>query len=165
MPRSTGPWITKSPRIARAYRLALISCLLPALAHWVGLSINLSHSHPAHVFLILKQRPPRVGDLAVFAWPTDAYWPAGTIMVKPVLAEGPIDLRVIDRTIWIDGKPWADAVPTGTKGQPLPVPQWSGLVPPGWMVLGTTRVWDSWDSRYYGPVPAEWLSGTAIPLF
>lgn len=147
------------------WKAALVSCLFPLLSPWVAIRINTTHSHPAWLFLILKTRPARVGELAVLSWPTDAYWPQGAVMLKPIIAEGPRRIDIVGRTLWIDQAPWATAVPTGTHGQPLPVPSWHGVMPTGWVLLGTTHVWDSWDSRYYGPVPREWLGGTAIPIW
>lgn len=154
------------PRLLRVgLWIAACAAFLPLLTPLVSLRINLTHSHPAHVFLVLKHRTPHRGDLAVVTWPTDAYWPAGSVMLKPILAEGPSTLSWDHRTAIVNGQPWATAVEKGRHGQPLPIPAWDGLVPEGWVLLGTTQVWDSWDSRYYGPVPTEWLDGIAVPIF
>ena len=125
----------------------------------------MSASHPAKLFLIHHEAFPQPGELAVWKWPTRAYFPQDVMMVKRVLAVGPASLIMKDRTAIVNEQLLGVAIRTGTKGQPLPVSQWNGAVPPEWYLLGTAAVSDSWDSRYYGPVPKEWIIGTAIPLW
>ena len=59
------------------------------------------------------------------------------------------------------GKPLA----TDTKGRPMPTPNWrEKTVPDGQFYAYSTDLANSYDSRYYGLIPADRLYGKATPI-
>lgn len=145
--------------------LLIIVAGIQALSPWFSFAANASHSHPASWFIIVKDRLPQPGELAAWEWPTDLHYYPGAVIVKNVMAVAPARMHTDGRLVWVDQQPIGTALMIGNKKQPLPVSNWEGSIPDGWIVIGAPNVVDSWDSRYYGPIPPEWVTGTAIPIW
>ena len=132
---------------------------------------NASRSVPVGLYTIIARAPMRV-ELAVLQLPepvrrfADArgYLPATALLIKPVVAG---DGNIVCRhgpIVTIDGRPVARARTLDDAGHALP--RWSGC-----RRLDAARIFvlsaqnGSFDSRYFGPVDARQIRGTAVPLW
>lgn len=161
--------------IVIAAGLALVSIALVAGAV-VGYRINMTPSEPLGVWRIRPlQRPPAIGDLVFICPPeTEAFsearmrgylrsgvCPTGDApLIKMVIAiEGQ---RIeIGADVRIDGLriPQTTIVPADGKGRPLHGDA-GGIVPAGQVFLYSPFK-ASWDSRYFGSIPAAGILGLA----
>mgnify|MGYP006187440575 FL=1 len=91
------------------------------------------------------------------------YLPVGVPLLKHVAARPGALICRRDAAVTIDGRPVATAKRTDNHGRPLPV--WRGC-----RVLGADEFFllnaapDSFDGRYFGPVPASGLIGRVTPI-
>ncbi len=111
-------------------------------------------------------RKPKQGDVVVFIWPKDRT----KDFIKRVIAVEGQTVEVRNREVFIDGKPWDDphavfnerranvAPSTGDNFGPFEVP--AGHV----FVMGDNRD-QSYDSRFWGPVPIEDIKGQALVIY
>jgi signal peptidase I len=106
-------------------------------------------------------RKPERGDVVVFIWPKDR----SKDFIKRVIATEGETVELRDRQLFIDGKPVPDPhahysaihSPLDTYG-PYTVPK--GTV----FVMGDNRD-QSYDSRFWGPVPLADIKGRAIIIY
>lgn len=116
---------------------------------------------------------PIVGDYVLATMPTAAaalaaqrgYLPAGMAIVKRVSAVAGQHVCAHEDSLMIDGEPSGRILRSDRQGRPLPA--WSQcrtLVSGERFLLSTTNP-ASFDSRYFGPVPAPAVLGQAIPLW
>ena len=110
-------------------------------------------------------RKPRPGDVIVFIWPKDR----SKDFIKRVIAVEGQTVEVRNRQVFIDGKPWDDPHATwvmqrglgGAAGDnygPYTVPR--DYV----FVMGDNRD-QSYDSRFWGPVPIADIKGQALVIY
>jgi signal peptidase I len=111
-------------------------------------------------------REPKAGDVVVFIWPKDR----SKDFIKRVVATAGQTVEVRNRQIYVDGKPWEDphahwadrkatqAPMQGDNFGPFTVPE--GQV----FVMGDNRD-QSYDSRFWGPVPIEDIKGLALVIY
>ena len=110
-------------------------------------------------------RKPRPGDVVVFIWPKDR----SKDFIKRVIAVEGQTIEVKNRQVFIDGKPWDDPHATwvmqrglgGAAGDnygPYTVP------PDHVFVMGDNRD-QSYDSRFWGPVPIADIKGQALVIY
>ena len=110
-------------------------------------------------------RKPRPGDVIVFIWPKDR----SKDFIKRVIAVEGQTVEVRNRQVFIDGKPWDDPHATwvmqrglgGAAGDnygPYTVP------PDHVFVMGDNRD-QSYDSRFWGPVPIADIKGQALVIY
>jgi signal peptidase I len=110
-------------------------------------------------------RKPRPGDVIVFIWPKDR----SKDFIKRVIAVEGQTVEVRNRKVFIDGKPWDDPHATwvmqrglgGAAGDnygPYTVP------PDHVFVMGDNRD-QSYDSRFWGPVPIADIKGEALVIY
>jgi signal peptidase I len=106
-------------------------------------------------------RRPMPGDVIVFIWPRDR----SKDFIKRVVAVGGQTLEVRQSRVYLDGKPWDDPHgthidhnPTNDNYGPFTVPE--GTV----FVMGDNRD-QSYDSRFWGPVPLGDIKGQALILY
>jgi conjugative transfer signal peptidase TraF len=93
------------------------------------------------------------------------YLALGVPLVKHVAAlPGQIVCRS-GRTITVDGIVEAEALDRDTRGRKLPVRQGCRTVQLGEVFLMNAGVPDSFDGRYFGPVPDSTIIGSATPLW
>lgn len=161
--------------------VALLACLfaLAAAAFACGLRVNLTPSYPLGLWRIQPlDRAVTVGD-RVFICP-----PPGKIfalarergylghglcqgwfspLIKTVVAIAGQRV-VIDVDIAVDGirLPHSSVRPVDGEGKPL-MPAVGGIVPAGELFLFSEFA-GSYDSRYFGPIPAAGVLGLAHPL-
>ena len=105
---------------------------------------------------------PRPGDVIVFIWPKDR----SKDFIKRVIATEGQTIEVRNKQVFIDGRPWDDPHATfsnarggaGDSFGPLTVP------PQTVFVMGDNRD-QSYDSRFWGPVPITDIKGEALILY
>lgn len=133
---------------------------------------NASASIPVGFYLVTAQ-PPRVGDVILTRLPAAAaqlaasrhYLSAGIPLIKPIAAGGGDHVCVRDGLVRINGRVVAHTLAADRLGRPLAA--WPGcrlLGPDEWFVLSAGRL-DSFDSRYFGPIPRTAAFGRAVPLW
>ncbi|WP_245440270.1 conjugative transfer signal peptidase TraF [Mesorhizobium sp. Z1-4] len=160
--------------------LACIPLALFGLGYRAGFRINLTPSYPLGLWRIeTLNRHVRVGDrIFICPPPTEAFRQArehGYVrrglcpgwlspLIKTVVAL-PGQSVEIGRSVAIDGLalPQSAIQPRDGSGRAL-TPDPGGVVPPDTVFLHSTFR-GSYDSRYFGPLPAAGILGLAKPVF
>ncbi|MBY5378955.1 conjugative transfer signal peptidase TraF [Rhizobium leguminosarum] len=159
---------------------AVATILLVVTAVAGGYRINLTPSEPLGLWRIIPLHRPAAVDDILFICPPDTaamraarargYLRSGSCpggvapLIKTVIAVAGqhVDIGV---SVSVDGRRVSSsslALRDG-KGRPLaPFP--SGIVPPGYVFLHSAFP-GSYDSRYFGPVPASGILGLAQEVF
>ena len=92
------------------------------------------------------------------------YLPADVPLIKPVAALPGDQICVQDNRIAINGDDVARRLVTDSRGNPMP--HWTGCrVLDGEVFVLAADVPDSFDGRYFGPVPVHAITGTLTPLW
>lgn len=154
------------------------------VAHAAGLRVNATASMPLGLWrLETTPRSLRVGEIVVFCPPDSAAFreavdrgylahgacPGGfEPLIKPVAAIPGDLVTVAADGVAVNGEPVPGTAPLArdTAGRPLlAVPAGSYHVTSGevWLFSGHLR--ESWDSRYFGAVPAAGVQGVARPVW
>lgn len=132
---------------------------------------NASASAPIGLYSIERDASPRVGDLVAIRPPASLgaylaarnYLPLGVPLLKRVAALPGARACRSGVFVTVDGRAVARALARDRLGRPLPV--WLGC-----HIVGTHELFlvnaapDSLDGRYFGPVSAAGLLGTAHPI-
>ena len=134
---------------------------------------NASASAPIGFYRLLPVGRLRRGDLVLVRTPDSAralaaergYLPATVPLVKRIAALSGDTVCVVGRVITINGYHVANRLAADHLGRPLPA--WSGCraLHPGEVFLLMEAVPDSFDSRYFGPVPARSVIGRLVSLW
>jgi len=147
---------------------------LPLLGRPAPLLIyNASASAPIGLYRVLPADPIRRGDLVLARTPLSVrrlaaergYLPESVPLVKRVAAMAGDAVCVRDRAVSIDGRQVADQLATDHEGRALPA--WSGCrtLGPDEIFLLMADAPDSFDGRYFGPVPVSAVVGKLVPLW
>lgn len=134
---------------------------------------NASASVPTGLYRLRGIASPKAGDL-VAAMPPAAlsdylaqrhYLPRGVPMLKHVAAVAGQRICRDGRAIFVDRRRIGGARERDRLGRPLPV--WTGcrLLRPGEIFLMNPAVPDSFDGRYFGPVPVTTIVGRIAPVW
>ena len=160
--------------------LACIPLALFGLGYGTGFRINLTPSYPLGLWRIeTLNRDVRVGDrIFICPPPTQTFrqarergyvrcglcpgWLSPLIKTVVALPGQSVD---IGRSVAIDGLalPQSAIQPRDGSGREL-TPYPGGVVPPDTLFLYST-FGGSYDSRYFGPIPAAGVLGLAKPVF
>lgn len=112
-------------------------------------------------------RGPKTGDIVVFKFPLEPK----TDYIKRVIAVGGQTVQVIDKRVFVDGKPLTEPYVKRTDPRSLTAAQSPRdnfgpvYVQPGKLFcMGDNRD-NSWDSRFWGQVPYENVKGKAFLLY
>jgi conjugative transfer signal peptidase TraF len=156
--------------------VALVSSLLvaePALHDSnAALIWNASASLPIGLYRLTSAQPIEVGDIFVVQPPealasflaARGYLPRGVPLMKRVQAVlGAVVCRV-GLTIIVDGHVVGTALQRDSRDRPLPVWQGCKMLVDGDIFLMNTTVADSFDGRYFGPLPATTVTARALPV-
>jgi conjugative transfer signal peptidase TraF len=143
---------------------------ISAIAHAPLLVWNASASAPIGLYRVVSgaQKP---GDLVLITPPKSIaklaaerrYLPLGVPLIKRIAAMGGDDVCVFDGAIIINRKTVARQIEADSKGRPMP--RWNecrALDADEIFLLLTPA--DSFDSRYFGPVPRTQIIGRLAPL-
>jgi conjugative transfer signal peptidase TraF len=154
--------------------LALAGLLAPSAVPAPPVLVwNASASAPIGLYLVRPMRRPVRGVLAVIRLPEAnarfaaerGYLPLGAPLIKPVAA---VAGQVVCQTragVAIDGRPIGQALKADRRGRRLFA--WSGcrVVFADEVFVMNPAVRDSFDGRYFGPLPTTAVLGRARPLF
>lgn len=164
-----------------ARRLTILSMLagaalivLPAFARPdIRFIWNVSASVPIGLYLIVPADRIEVTDLAVVMPPDElagflderGYLPRGVPLIKRVLALGGTTVCRSGSSVIAYGMTYGNARAEDTRGHPLPVWQGCRRLGDGEAFFMNWDSPDSFDSRYFGPLPLSTVVGRAIPLW
>ncbi len=115
---------------------------------------------------LLPLRPVRRGDVVVFRSPMEPKLD----LVKRCVAIGGDKVKVVDQRLHINGKPVDDASFAVHKGSPFPPPQMRdnfgplAIPPDNYFCMGDNRD-NSYDSRFWGPLPDHLVKGRALFIY
>ena len=160
----------------------LLLVVVSVMCSQYGFRFNTSISYPTGLYRLTDASPAyRKGDLVLFCPPDNAvmqmalardYIKPGTCqggftpVIKKVMATGG-DVVTFDHQVSINARPVPQArmLPADGEGRPLPSPAPRQLAPDTYLMLSDHRPVVSFDSRYYGPVPAKNVIGHIHPVF
>jgi conjugative transfer signal peptidase TraF len=133
---------------------------------------NASASAPIGLYRVLPENAVR-GDLVLVRTPESVrqlaaergYLPLNVPLVKRVAAADGDIVCAADNAISVNGRVVAERLARDRLGRPLP--RWSGclLLDVGETFLLMEGVTDSFDGRYFGPVPTAAIIGRLAPLW
>jgi len=158
---------------AALFFLALI--IVGGIGYAAGLRVNTSSSIPRGLWIEITPGKIVRGDIVVACLPPDQiqrrYLGAGFCetglepVVKLVVAVAGDAVEVTDDGVSVNGYLLPNSSPMRRDGAGRPLLRATGfsIVPPGSVWLVVERP-DSFDSRYIGPVPVDYIKGTATPL-
>lgn len=162
--------MTRWPRAIGA-----VTAVLALVSVWVPcprvIAYNVTPSVPLGLYWIAPADQVVPGDIVVIRLSGDLaaivgrYLPPGRELMKPVVAaRGDTVCRIAD-SITINGSHVADAARHDRTGRPLP--EWHGCrtLADGDVFTLSTRVPNSFDSRYFGSISTDQITGKAIPLW
>lgn len=178
----TAPGVAPEPRSrlrARIALAALSACGLAALA-WASfvrpaahIIYNPSDSVPVGWYRIEPADSLHVGSIVLTRLPADVaalaaqrgYLPTHIPLLKRVGALAPQHVCIVGSIVQIDGVPVAAVLPADRMGRPLPSWPQCRRLHPGELFLLSTINPASFDSRYFGPITASTVIGTAQPIY
>ena len=148
-----------------ACAVGAVAVLAIASLPWVSYQVNMTHSLPGHVYIVLKGSKPEKGDLVAYRWRGGATYPPGATFIKVVAGVEGDAIEVRDRSVYVGGSLLGIAKSHSKAGVPLE-PVNSGVLGQGELFAATPHP-DSLDSRYKlgGPVQPGQVLGRAYALF
>jgi conjugative transfer signal peptidase TraF len=165
--------MTRSSRIAATTAAALALGLSALSRPAPKLIWNASASVPIGLYAVRPAGALHVDELLVVMSPEPfatflderRYLPQGVPLLKRVLALPGQTVCRSDRTITVDGVTMGDALDRDHLSRPLPI--WFGcrVVGAGDVFLMNRQSGDSFDGRYFGPLPTTTIVGRAEPLW
>jgi conjugative transfer signal peptidase TraF len=134
---------------------------------------NASASVPIGLYRIAPGSHVGVTDLAVVMPPTELaaflderrYLPRGLPLIKRVLALGGTSVCRRGSAIIAYGGIYGQALARDRRGRPLPDWQGCRMLDDGEAFVMNWDSPDSFDSRYFGPLPVSTIVGRAIPVW
>jgi conjugative transfer signal peptidase TraF len=134
---------------------------------------NASASTPIGFYAIGRGHPPEVTDLVAVRPPEPlasfmvdrGYVGRGVPLLKRIAAVPGQRVCRAGRSITIDTVMMGDALERDRAGRPLPAWQGCHVIASDELFLMNWQVHDSFDGRYFGPLPATSVIGRAIPLY
>jgi conjugative transfer signal peptidase TraF len=159
---------------------AAIAASIAVAGAWGGYRLNMTQSFPIGLWRIeVMQREPNVGD-TVFICPPNTpafdlaldlgYLPRGLCpggtgpLIKTVAALAGQDV-VIDGRVHVDGRLLDHSELRLADAESRALAAFAGGVVPASNVFLHSKFPGSYDSRYFGPVPAGGILGLARPVF
>jgi len=174
--------VTVEPRSRSHVRIVmavLSTCGLAALA-WASfmppvahIIYNPSNSVPVGWYRIRPTAPTHIGSIVLAQLPADVaalaaqrgYLPSHIPLLKRVGAVAPQHVCIEDGQVRIDDVPVAAVLPADSMGRSLLFwPQCRPLADGELFLLSATNP-ASFDSRYFGPIQASAVIGTAQPIY
>ncbi|MBN9673720.1 S26 family signal peptidase [Roseibium aggregatum] len=148
--------------------------LAPVFFDWQPRFIwNASASVPVGLYFARPLGTLNVGDLVAVAPPQDladflakrSYLPRGVPLIKHVLALPGTGVCRKGATIFVGGKPYGQARERDRLGRSLP--RWQGCrgLGEGEIFLMNPNAPDSFDGRYFGPLPVTVISAKLKPVW
>lgn len=163
----------KLPTAVLASTAAIAALLSAAVPPARVLVWNATASVPTGLYRIGDKRALSVGErVAIEPSPrlreylaARGYLPAGVPLIKEVAALGGDTICRIGPTITIAGKRAGSARERDSRGRALPVWQGCRTISRHEIFVMNTRVRDSFDGRYFGPLALDRVIGRASPVW
>lgn len=154
--------------------VAIVAIALPAFVELPTAIIwNASPSAPIGLYQLRPVDRLDVPDLVAVDAPEPlkrfaaerGYLPPNIPLLKRIVGLPGQTVCRIHRTITVDGIAMGDALENDTFGRPMPV--WRGCqrIADNEIFLMNWDVENSLDGRYFGPIPASSIIGSAVPLW
>ena len=151
----------------------LTTCALAAVHVPKVLLWNASASVPEGLYILSAGQHLKRGDLVVISLPASAkelanarhYLPANVPLIKPVTALPGQTVCRLGVTISVDKRVVGAALIRDSLGRNLPVWQGCQRLLANQVFLMNPAVKDSFDGRYFGPVPSTSILARATPLY
>ena len=158
-----------------------VACVLLAVILALGLHVNLSASAPRGLYRTVAGRPTRGAWVVACVSPQSAalarargYLGPGPCtagvqpVLKPVVAVAGDVVEIGPEAVTVNGQrlPGSSIAASDSLGRELPRVAWGRYVVGAdqlWLV--STRVPNSWDSRYLGPIPTSQVWSVARPVW
>ncbi|GEC17329.1 S26 family signal peptidase [Nitrobacter winogradskyi] len=164
---------------ARTFTLAMMAggALLVAAPIWSGYAPrfiwNASASVPIGLYSVEPATGIAVTDFAIVMPPDElaaflaerGYLPKGVPLIKRVFALGGETVCREGRIIIAYGGRYAVAREHDSRGRPLPIWQGCRKLHHGEVFLMNWDAPDSFDGRYFGPLPVTTIVGRAVPVW
>ncbi len=163
------------PRTILAFTLFGLGCVgLTTFVRPAPLLLwNASASAPIGLYRVIAASPIRRGDLVLVRAPDNVrdlaaargYLPLSVPLVKRIAALAGDVVCILDDEVIVDGETVARRLNRDHSGRPLP--RWDGCRTLHFdeVFLLMAAVPDSFDSRYFGPVPLSAMIGRLVPLW
>jgi conjugative transfer signal peptidase TraF len=166
--------------MARRNQLTLLAGLGLAALAWplahiptVQIVYNPSDSVPRGWYHIVPATSLHVGSIVLVTLPADiatlaaqrGYLPERIPLLKRVGALAPQQVCITQHIVRIDSVAVANVLHADSQARTLPVWQQCRPLREGELFLLSVAHSASFDSRYFGPVPATAVLGTALPLW
>lgn len=153
---------------------AICAIAIPAFVEFPKTVIwNASPSAPIGLYEVRAADRLDVPDLVVVDAPEPlarfvterGYLPPDVPLLKRVVGLPGQTVCRFDRTISVDGTEIGAALERDRMGRPMPVWQGCRRIAPDEIFLMNRDVENSLDGRYFGPIPASSILGSAVPLW
>lgn len=151
--------------------LALIA--ITAIPHTPLLVWNISASAPLGLYMRMPEYRPARNDLVLIRPPAAiaefaarrGYLPMNVPFIKRIVALSGDTICARDDGIFLNGVALVRVQPRDPQGRILP--RWFGchMLTKAEIFLVMTRVADSFDGRYFGPISASTIEGRLVPLW
>ncbi len=134
---------------------------------------NASPSVPVGLYAVRPAGVLRISELVVAIPPEPlagflaarGYLPEGVPLLKHILALPGQTVCRSARTVTVDASEVGQALARDRRGRSLPDWQGCRVIASGEVFLMNRRPEDSFDGRYFGPLPASAITGRADPLW
>jgi conjugative transfer signal peptidase TraF len=148
--------------------LAVASCMKPK----VLVLYNYTDSMPHGVYLVERREVYQRGDVVVFAVPSsvralvnERHWlHENGFLMKPLIGLKGDSVSTKHRRFCVGGHDFGGIQLLDRQGLPLPGYSECGVLKSGFLV-GVDGMSNSFDSRYFGPIPERSVIGVAFPLW
>lgn len=160
-------WLASFSVVAIAAICAPFVIRGPTIILW-----NASASVPTGLYIVEPKASLHVGDLAVSKLPDDArrlaadrqYLPSDVLLIKPVAATRGSEVCRHDLALYVDRIHVGDARSHDRRHRPMPDWQGCRVLTSSEIFLMNPAVPDSFDGRYFGPIPLGLTKGRAFPV-
>lgn len=174
MTRAPRPTHRRMSRLVTALMTAtgLILIAASTVSHQKVVLWNATSSVPRGLYMVSRKISLVPGTLLVVDLPEPVahlasrrgYLPTDIPLIKPVAAGPEAAVCRHGDTIFVNGKANGVAKAVDLNGHPLPVWQGCHRLRNDEVFLMNAQNPDSFDGRYFGPIPARNIVGTAHPL-
>lgn len=160
----------------KVFTVIIVSLILMLLSPFIKtpLYLNLTPSEKLGIYLLTPLKTnPMPGDLVLFAVPNQAkpyilgrgWMKEGGMLLKHIGAVKGDKVLIDEESIFINGKYIGPVSQNDSKGLPLPKLRGEFKIKPDHFLPIATNIPNSFDGRYFGPVPYKLIKGEAIPIF
>lgn len=134
--------------------------------------LNVSSSMPKGIYKVIPCKEFKKGDFVIFDVPKIAqpyiygrkWLPNNWPLIKTVGALPNDQVVITEKSIFINNQYIGKIFEKDHQGKPLPILRGSFKIPDNnWLPIAT-YIQNSFDGRYFGPIPFNLIRGKAIPI-